>query len=174
VFSQRCFFASNTGKEIRSTLDTKGIGVAALSCGEVLKGFEPAVVRILNPPVFDADCTAINDNSCVVKIDYYGRSILLCADIQEKGIAILLSNSSDIRSDILQIPHHGSFISNLELLMNEVRPGYTFINASDGIVSDKTIKVLQNHKAIILQPHKLGAVTFTVGKDGIMVSTFGK
>ena len=165
---------SRTGKNILSILDNKGIDTAILSYGEILNGFEPAVVKILNPHSFASDISATNDNSCVLRIEYLGRAVLLCADIQEKGIADVLSNSSDIRSDILQIPHHGSSISNLGLLMNEVRPGYAFINASDGIVSDKTIEILRNHKAMILQPHKLGAVTFTVNEAGITVSTFGK
>ncbi|MBI2472660.1 MAG: DNA internalization-related competence protein ComEC/Rec2 [Planctomycetes bacterium] len=174
VFSQYHFFASYTGKKILSTLDNKGIDTAALSYGEALIGFEPAVVKILNPLSFASDMTATNDNSCVLKIDYCGHSILLCADIQEKGIAALLSNSSDTRSDILQIPHHGSSISNLESLMNEVRPGYAFINTSDGLVSDKTMGLLRNHKVMILQPHKQGAVTFMVSKEGITYSAFGK
>ena len=174
VFSQRHLFASYTGKKILSSLGSKGIDTAALSYGEMLKGFEPAVVRILNPSVFDVGCAAINDNSCVVKIDYCGYSLLLCADIQEKGIAALLSNSSGVRSDILQIPHHGSSISNLESLINEVCPRYAFINSSDGLVSDKTIEILRKHNVIILQTHKLGAATFTVNKEGVTYSTFCK
>ena len=172
VFSQHYFFASNTGKNILSVLYNKGISAAALSYGEILNGFEPASVKILHPPSFASDITTTNDNSCVLKIDYCGHSLLLCADIEEKGIESALLKPSEIRSNIIQIPHHGSLINNLEAFVIAVQPKYAFINSSDGIVSDRTIEVLRNHKVIILQPHKLGAVTFTVSKEGITYSAF--
>jgi len=167
VFSQHHFFVSHRGKN-------KGISAAALSYGEILKGFEPAVVKILNPPSFASEITETNDNSCVLKIDYCGCSVLLCADIQEKGIAWILLKPSEIGSNIMQIPHHGSHINNLEAFVSAVQPAYAFINSSDGIVSNKTIDILQSYNVITLQPHKEGAVTFTIDKDGITYATFSK
>ena len=174
VFSQYRFFASNAGKKILSDLDNKGIYTAILSYGEILNGFEPAVVKILHPPSFASDITTTNDNSCVLKIDYCGYSLLLCADIEEKGIASVLLKPSEIRSNIIQIPHHGSHINNLEAFVSAVQPTYAFINSSDGIVSNKTIDILQGYNIITLQPHKEGAVTFTINKDGIRYATFVK
>lgn len=174
VFSQHHFFVSHTGKNILSILDSKGISAAALSYGEILKGFEPAVVKILNPPSFASDITATNDNSCVLKIDYCGHSLLLCADIEEKGIESVLLKHPEIRSNIIQIPHHGSLINNLEAFVSAVQPTYAFINSSDGIVSNKTIDILQSYNVITVQPHKEGAVTFTIDKDGITYTTFVK
>ena len=174
VFSQHCFFASGTGKKIRSLLVNKGIGTAAISSGEILKGFEPAVVKILNPPPFASDITATNDNSCVLKIDYCGHSILLCADIEENGIASVLLKHPEIRSNVMQIPHHGSPINNLDTFVSAVQPAYAFINSSDNIVSNKTIDILQSYNVITLQPHKEGAVTFAIDKNGITHTTFVK
>jgi len=174
VFSQHHFFASNAGKKILSVLENKGISAATLSYGEILKGFEPAVVKILHPPSFASDITTTNDNSCVLKIDYCGHSLLLCADIEEKGIESALLKPSEIRSNIMQIPHHGSLINNLEAFVNAVQPTYAFINSSDSIVSNKTIDILQSYNIITLQPHKEGAVTFTINKDGIRYATFVK
>ncbi|MBI5796019.1 MAG: DNA internalization-related competence protein ComEC/Rec2 [Planctomycetes bacterium] len=174
VFSQYHFFVSHTGKNILSVLDNKGISAAALSYGEILKGFEPAVVKILHPPSFASDITATNDNSCVLKIDYCGHSLLLCADIEENGIESVLLKHPEIRSNIIQIPHHGSLINNLEAFVSAVQPTYAFINSSDGIVSNKTIDILQSYNVITLQPHKEGAVTFTIDKNGITYTTFVK
>ena len=174
VFSQHHFFASNAGKKILSVLENKGISAATLSYGEILKGFEPAVVKILHPPSFASDITTTNDNSCVLKIDYCGHSLLLCADIEEKGIESALLKLSEIRSNIIQIPHHGSIINNLESFISAVQPTHAFINSSDSIVSNKTIDILQSYNIITSQPHKEGAVTFTINKDGIRYATFVK
>ncbi len=174
VFSQRCFFASGTGQKVRSLLVNDGIDVAALSSGEILKGFEPAAVAILNPPPFASDITATNDNSCVLRIEYGGYALLLCADIQEEGMESMLSGRSEIKAHILQIPHHGSFVNNLESFVSAVQPVYAFINSGDGIAPRKTEEVLQNHGVIVLQPHKVGAITFTTDKDDITYSAFCK
>ena len=105
VFSQHHFFASNAGKKYSQSLIIKASIPPSFFYGEILNGFEPAMVKILNPHSFASDITTTNDNSCVLKIDYCGHSLLLCADIEEKGIESALLKPSEIRSNIIQIPH---------------------------------------------------------------------
>ncbi|MEP9412245.1 MAG: DNA internalization-related competence protein ComEC/Rec2 [Candidatus Brocadia sp.] len=172
VYSQPHLFSSKEGQRILAFLGKKRIRTAALTFGEVLRGFEPAVVKIIHPPPFAYDITSTNDNSCVVRIEYLGYSIILCADIEERGIESILSRSSEIRADIIQIPHHGSFINNMERFLITVQPTYAFINSSDGITSLKTLDILQKHHIMILQTHRDGAITFNLDGSGITYSTF--
>ena len=174
VYSQPHLFASEAGRTILHILKENHIRIAALSCGEVLTGFEPIVVKVLNPAFFDSNINSTNDNSCVLKIEYLGHSMLLCADIQEQGIESILSKTSGIKSNIIQVPHHGSFMSNLERLFNTVQPKYAFINSSEGTVSYKTLDVLQKHHVKTLQTHLEGAVTFKLNKNGIEYSPFSE
>ena len=174
VYSQPHLFASEAGRTILHILKENHIRIAALSCGEVLTGFEPIVVKVLNPAFFDSNINSTNDNSCVLKIEYLGHSMLLCADIQEQGIESILSKTSEIKSNIIQVPHHGSFMSNLERLFNTVQPKYAFINSSEGTVSYKTLDVLQKHHVKTLQTHLEGAVTFKLNKNGIEYSPFSE
>ncbi|MCF6153813.1 MAG: DNA internalization-related competence protein ComEC/Rec2 [Candidatus Brocadia sp.] len=171
VYSQQHLFSSEEGQRILTFLRKKRIRTAALSSGEVLKGFEPAVVKIIHPP-FVSGITPTNDNSCVIKIEYHGYSVLLCADIEERGIGSILSKSSEIRADIIQVPHHGSSINNMEEFLNTVQPAYAFINSSDGITSLKTLDILQKHHIMVLQTHREGAITFNLDKNGITYSSF--
>jgi competence protein ComEC len=174
VYSQPHLFSSEAGKRILSLLNKERIHTAALSYGEMLTGFEPAVVKILNPHPFVSDFTSPNDNSCVLKIEYLGYSIILCADIEERGIKSILSRFPEIKSDILQIPHHGSSIRNLERFVEVVQPAYSFINASTGIISRNTLDMLQEKRTITLPTYREGAITFTVDKNGIRYSSFRK
>ncbi|MDN3513672.1 MAG: DNA internalization-related competence protein ComEC/Rec2 [Candidatus Brocadia sp.] len=174
VYSQSHLFSSEAGQRILTALDKKNIRTAALSYGEVLMGFEPAVVKILNPPPFAFAVGATNDNSCVLKIEYLGHSILLCADIEERGIELLLSKSPEIRATIVQVPHHGSFINNMAVFLNAVLPRYAFINSSEGIFSHKTFDILQKHYIEVFQTHRKGAITFTLDKNGITYATYGR
>ena len=172
VYSQQHLFESKKGQEILSLLNKRRIPAAAVSAGELVSGFEPVVVKILHPLPWYPGVTTSNDNSCVIKIEYLGHTILLCADIQEQGIAALAANSNELKSDVLQIPHHGSFVNNQDVLLNAVQPSYAFINTGEGVVSNKTLDNLQSRHIIVLQTHQEGAITFTVDGSGIRYTTF--
>ncbi len=172
VYSQSHLFASEAGRKILSSLTKKNIRTVTLSYGENFIGFEPAKVKVLNPPPLLSTMTTANDNSCVLKIEYQGHSVLLCADIEEQGITSILSKPSEIKSDIIQMPHHGSFINNLEIFIKAVQPAYAFINSSNGITSRKTIEILQRHSIKVIQTHQEGAITFKLNKNGITHAIF--
>lgn len=165
-------FASHEGQKIISFLKKNHICTASLSYGKSLKGFEPATIKILNPLPFASGGNAINDNSCVLKIEYLGYSVLFCADIKEPGIEVLLSKASEIGSDIMQMPHHGSSIRNLETLVNIVQPTYAFINSNHDIVASETLRIMEKHRIRVLQTHVEGAITFTIDEYGITSSSF--
>lgn len=173
VCTQPGLLASKTGQKLRSYLEEKRVCIEPVSYGEVLKGFDPAVVKILNPKILNKPST-INDDSCVLRIEYGGHSILLCADIQEKGIESILSNPSELKSDIIQIPHHGSYSKNLEKFINTVLPMYAFIDSCDDITSEKTLNVLNRRDIITLQTHKEGAVTFKLCENRVTYFSFNK
>lgn len=172
VYLPQHSFASQEGQKILSSLKKNHICTASLSYGKSLKGFEPATIKILNPLPFASGVNAINDNSCVLKIEYLGYSVLFCADIKEPGIEVLLSKASEIGSDIMQVPHHGSSIRNLETLVSIVQPTYAFINSNHDIVAAETLRIMEKHRIRVLQTHVEGAITFTIDEYGITSSSF--
>ncbi|MDR4507806.1 MAG: DNA internalization-related competence protein ComEC/Rec2 [Candidatus Brocadiaceae bacterium] len=175
VYSQPHVFLSEVGKKMISALERKHIDITALSYGMALKGFLPAEIQVLNPSAFQPlRDVKINDASCVLKIEYLGNIILLCADIEEEGMDSVMSRPYDIRSTIMQIPHHGSFSENLEKFIQMVQPAYAFINTVDRIVSQKTLDILHNKNIFTLQTQKKGALTFIITKDGVTISGFAK
>ncbi|MBM4055182.1 MAG: DNA internalization-related competence protein ComEC/Rec2 [Planctomycetes bacterium] len=173
VYSQPYFFKSETGRTILELLKKTHIHTAPLFHGLEIKGFEPATVTILHPSLFSPTVSSTsNDNSCVIKIEYLGHSILLCADIQQQGIKALLTKQEQIRSDIVQIPHHGSFSRNLQKFIDRVRPSHAFINSHDKTVSHKALDTLHHRNIITPQTHKDGAITFLLTKKGITYSVY--
>ncbi|MCR4291830.1 MAG: DNA internalization-related competence protein ComEC/Rec2 [Candidatus Kuenenia sp.] len=172
VYSQPYFFQSEIGHTILERLHKKNIHTAALSHGLEIKGFEPATVKILHPSFSPSSSSSTNDNSCVVKIEYSGHSILLCGDIQKQGINTLLSEQQAVRSDIVQIPHHGSYSVNLPQFINRVQPSYAFINSQHNTVSHMTTNTLNDYHVVTTQTHRDGAITFLLNKNGIMYSVY--
>ncbi len=121
---------------------------------------------------FPIENLSINDSSSVLFINYKGYRILLCADIGERGIEMLLSNENDIGADVIQVPHHGGFCAKTEDLLKRVRPKHAIISGSAKDISPSTIETYQKHGVGLFKTDEDGAVTFTIDEDGIKVSKF--
>jgi competence protein ComEC len=62
-----------------------------------------------------------NDKSAVLLIEFAGRNVLLCSDIEEFAQAELFRIYPDLKADVVVVPHHGSrktveqhFLENLD------------------------------------------------------------
>ncbi len=70
---------------------------------------------MLHPPAshYAAPPAKTNDMSCVLKVTAAGRSVLLTSDIEALSEGRLLAaHRSELRSDVLLVPHHGSRTSS--------------------------------------------------------------
>lgn len=69
----------------------------------------PVVIRPLWPPPGKFDATlSDNDQSQVLLVEYAGRRILICSDIEETAQRAILSLYPTLKADIVVLPHHGS------------------------------------------------------------------
>ena len=184
VFVNKFFIQSGNKVELIRMFAEEKIKTGLLADGLEIKGYEPAKIRILNPPDKDilrnrgafVEGISTNDSSCVLLIEYMGYRILLCGDIGEMGIEMLLSGSGssdvDITADIIQVPHHGGFIMNTGDLVKSVKPEYAIINGLAKDISPSTIEDYQRHGVRLHNTYENGAVTYTINREGIKVSTF--
>ena len=184
AFVNKFFLQSGNRVELLRMFAEEKIKTGLLANGLEIKGYEPAKIRVLNPPDKDVlrnkgilvDNIPINDSSNVLLIDYMGYRVLLCADIGERGIEMLLpgngSSDIDVSADIMQVPHHGGFIMNTGDLVKSVKPGHAIINGLAKDISASTIEDYQRHGVRLHKTHENGAVSFTINKEGIKVSRF--
>jgi competence protein ComEC len=184
VFVNKFFLQPGNRVELLSMFAEKRIKTGLLANGLKIKGYEPVNIKVLNPPDRDVlryegilvENISINDSSNVLLIEYMGYRILLCADIGERGIEMLLSGDGnsdvDISSDIMQVPHHGGFIVNTGDLVKSVKPAYAILNGLAKDISASTIEDYQKYGVSLHKTHENGAVTFTINREGVKVSTF--
>jgi len=184
AFINKFFLQSGNRAELLSMFAEKRVKTGLLADGLEIKGYEPAEIRVLNPPDRDvlrnegimSGNISINDSSSVLLIEYIGYRILLCGDIGEKGIAMLLSvNSSsdvDVSADVIQVPHHGGFCEKTGDLVKSVNPGHAIISGLAKDISASTVKDYRKHGVSLHKTHENGAVTYTIDREGIKVSTF--
>ncbi len=184
VFINKFLLQSGNKVELLRVFAEEEIKTCLLADGLEIKGYGSAKTRVLNPPDKDVlrnkdvllENISINDSSNVLLIEYMGYRILLCGDIGEGGIETLLSGNGnsdvDVSADIIQVPHHGGSIMNTEDLVKSVKPVHAVINGLAKDISASTIDDYQKHGVRLHKTHENGAVTFTINKEGIKVSTF--
>jgi competence protein ComEC len=83
------------------------------------------------PPADDHEAevegTAVNNTSVVLRATTTAGRLLLTGDVELDAQADLLANSTDLRADVLKVPHHGSRYSAEEFLA-AVRPRVAIIS----------------------------------------------
>ncbi|MCP4266289.1 MAG: hypothetical protein GY777_12060, partial [Candidatus Brocadiaceae bacterium] len=184
TFVNKFFLQSGKKAELLRFITEEQSKTGLLANGFKIKGYEPAKIMVLNPPDKDilrnegvlVENISINDSSTVLLIDYLGYRILLCGDIGEKGIETLLSAKKnldvDVPTDIIQVPHHGGFIANTADLVKHTKPKHAIISGLAKDVSMSTIEDYQKHGANLHKTYESGAISFTISKEGIKVSSF--
>ncbi|THB68640.1 MAG: DNA internalization-related competence protein ComEC/Rec2 [Gammaproteobacteria bacterium] len=112
-----------------------------------------------------------NDRSCVLKIDFGKNSILLTGDITKKEERRLLKRAKRfLKSNILQIPHHGSSGSSSAAFIKAVSPDYAIYSAGYKnrykMPKDKILKKYNKIGATQYNTALSGAISFRVSLYG--------
>jgi len=68
-----------------------------------------------------------NDRSCVIKVSSESGSLLLTGDIEKAAENALLANETDLQSDVLISPHHGSKTSSSVAFLQAVQASHVAI-----------------------------------------------
>lgn len=125
IFANEAFLASSRHRSTAAILQEHlagcGLKLTAvpqvMQIGDVnLRMLWPDEQACNNPEFSD------NDKSQVVVIEYAGRKILLCADIQQFAQNRILQAHPQLRADVMVAPHHGSANSLSEDFLQQIDP----------------------------------------------------
>jgi competence protein ComEC len=98
-----------------------GVRTAILARGDRLGGTGQVSVDVLWPPENLPAKTKANDTSVVLRLEYAGRRILLCGDIESLPQQALV-DSTDLKAEVLVLPHHGSPLHLTREFLHAVDP----------------------------------------------------
>ena len=144
-------------------------------CGHP-RAFGAARVSVLWPcPSYDAGFDP-NDNSLVLRVEFAGRRVLFTGDIEAHAEAALLASGSDLRADVLKVPHHGSRTSSSEALLAAVQPSLAIISAGAvnpfGHPHPDVVERLKAHAKEVIDLGQRGGTQLTIDARGqIAVAT---
>jgi competence protein ComEC len=72
--------------------------------------------------------SSANDSSCVVRLTSNEGSVIFTGDIQTKGLTRLATEVTDLKADVLMVPHHGRAIKGIETLLGAVSPRVVLVS----------------------------------------------
>ncbi len=124
----------------------------------------------------DLSASDVNDDSLVLKIKYGNVSFLFPADITSSVESSLIKSKRDLHSDVLFVPHHGSFSSSSIDFIKKVSCRYAVISAGKANVfhhpHQRTLDRYKSFSVNLLRTDKNGAITLTTDGTTLQVNTF--
>jgi len=177
IYANDAFFSETdtwgTAKFLNDRLLEQGHKIHTLEKGLNLQ--TPASIKILWPTkqIYQDYKLSDNDKSLVCLIEFAGKKILFCSDIEKFTQQELLRLYPDLKADIVVVPHHGSattadpdFLENLEadiLLYSCEERQYEKLNSFG---NDESIA---NNAKSFYTPRD-GAIIIRIRKNGTIVS----
>lgn len=144
------------------TAAAEGIPIRLLAAGDRIPIDPQVMLHVLHPAIEPAG-SSDNANSIVMSVEFAGRRLLLTGDLEDEGLANLLSQGRR-RGDVLLAPHHGSLGANSSALAEWAEPRWVVVSAGRRLASS-TLKAIYA-PACVLHTHEVGAVTFEIDPDG--------
>jgi len=119
-----------------------------------------------------------NDQALVYRLSIQNFSCLICGDIEEEGIHQLLQmGENKIQSDVIIIPHHGSYSTNLPQLLLHVQPSLAIISTGEnhyGHPDQRTLRLLNDLGIQYFRTDYHGAIGFHIQFKNWKIIIYGK
>jgi competence protein ComEC len=117
-----------------------------------------------------------NDRSLALKLSFGELRFLLPADITESVEYRVIQAGVDLYSDVLFIPHHGSYRSSSIRLIEKVKPQIAVVSCGAenvfGFPHPDVLRRYEMVKARVYRTDRNGAVTITTDGRNLAVDVF--
>ncbi|MGD0572421.1 MAG: DNA internalization-related competence protein ComEC/Rec2 [Sedimentisphaerales bacterium] len=165
VYASKAFFEDNrqTTKFLRNNLQK------ITEINNLPQKFGSSKIRVLWPisDIQENNSISDNDKSVVTLIEYAGKRVLICSDIEKFAQNEIFRLYPDLKADVLILPHHGS--------AKTTEP--SFVDKTGAVVTIASCSESSYEKGQVIGPRsglksyytgKNGAVTVCINKQGII------
>lgn len=151
-----------------------GVKIEILNKGSKLELDDNFKMRVLWPKK-NYKLVSINNSSLVILLNFNNKIILFTGDIEKEAENMLLNDVET--TDILIVPHHGSFTSSTIDFVEKVNPKVSVIsygNNSYGMPSNEVIVRYGDKNSLVLTTFDVGEINFILKGDKIYYNTYTK
>jgi competence protein ComEC len=168
IYSHDIFFNDQQNRPtvefLRKELFKKDVEIRPVN--DINQVASTATVKVLWPSreIYEDNEINPNDRSAVTMIEYAGKRILICSDIEKFAQKEILRLYPDLKADVLIAPHHGSAKTLEPSFMDKIGPNIIISSCSES--SYKKGQVIRLQKDPNYYTGRDGAITVRVGVDG--------
>ena len=160
---------SNLYQNFISICQAKKINVIYLRRGDLFN-IGDLKFETLHPGKNFISENAMNNNSLVLRLDFFNTSLLFTGDIEAIAEQELVSKCKlKLDVDILKVGHHGSNTSSIESFLGAVSPNIALIGVGAdnkfGHPGEEVIKRLKERKVNIFRTDLNGEITIEINKE---------
>lgn len=123
-------------------------------------------------PAADFEPRKSNDTSIVMSLRVAGRRVMLTGDIQQEAMTRMFAMRDDLRADIVDLPHHGSFVEASPAWIRAASP--QIVLQSSGVYRrpfDRWAPVLSDLAIQRLMTDRDGMITVWINAEGLIGAT---
>ncbi len=157
----------------------KNIPIITLVSGDIIS-LGDVKFKVLFPDEETIINDDLNNNSLVIRLDYYNTSVLFTGDIEKETEKLMINKSktydekniNDLDVDILKVAHHGSNTSTTEEFIKIVDPKIALIGVGEnnkfGHPSNIVLKRIECMNSLIFRTDRDGEINIILNKNGIV------
>lgn len=167
---------TNNFNNIMEIVKKRKVNILKVEEGNILNFDNYTRIKILHPgSELSSD---INDNSIVMKLEYFNFSILFTGDISKKIEKSLVNKYGNyLKSNIIKNAHHGSKTSSCEEFLKQVNPKIALIGVGEnnkfGHPNEEVIKRLEEINCKIYRTDLMGEIMLEISRNGqVKISTY--
>jgi competence protein ComEC len=138
--------------------------------------FGPTRISVLWPDITISENNMVSDNdkSIVTLIEYAGRRVLICSDIEKFAQEEILRLYPDLKADVLIAPHHGSTRTVERNFLDKTGPN-AVISSCTRTAYEKGQVIRQDSNPCLYYTGRDGAIKVYIDRNGtIQIDKFTK
>ena len=160
---------TKTFEDTIDALNSKNIRLETPNIGDTFD-LGDAKIQVL---YVGTDTDDLNNDSIVLKINYYNNNFLFMGDATTKVESAIIND--ELKADVLKVGHHGSNTSTSKEFLNKVQPNYAIIsvglNNNYNLPSKKIIERLQDKNIKIYRTDESGTIIVNSDGDNINIES---
>jgi competence protein ComEC len=156
---------------LRQAIDRAGVPIVKISAGDRLAVGAGSTIEVLHPVPSRTPGRTDNANCITLLVEYLGQRILLTGDLAPPGLEDVLAEMPT-HCDVLLVPHHGSRQSDPKALAAWSTPALAVVSGSHRWDIRPVAAIYETAGSRVLHTADTGAVTATLGPEGVAVRTF--